>query len=102
MEWSEAHLMKHPLTRPRSAGGTLSSSEGERVGVRGPSRWPNRCALAGSFSESGGARLALRSNKAMTKRLSRYSWGRMLLHLAVLMRRRRNIRWHLAGIRREL
>jgi len=38
----------------------------------------------------------------MTNRLSRYSWGRMLLHLAVLMRRRRNFRWHLAGIRREL
>ena len=81
--------------------GTLSPSEGERA-VRGPSHSPNRRVMARSRPEACGARSALRSNKNMTNRLSRHSWGRVLLHLAVLMRGRRNLRWHLAGIRREL
>ena len=102
MERSKTQPMKHPLTRPRKSGYTLSSSsEGERAGMRGPSHRPNRCVRAESRTELRSA-VCASLHRNMTKRLSRYSWGRVLLHLAVLMRRRRNLRWHLAGMRREL
>lgn len=34
--------------------------------------------------------------------VERHCWFRVLLHLAVIARRRRNVRWHLACIWREI
>jgi len=42
------------------------------------------------------------SRSSIAETLVRSRWGRALLHCLALLRGRRNLRWHLAGIIREL